>query len=164
MLYYHLEDGLVDLGAAVKGLSEKAEILAEKERKFKGESKKLVLGEKSPINYAFVRNASCLAPTNIIWQPEQSCICFRVLFDQLYSLNKISSSVADMSKNHYEELLKMAKYKQKVEFFKPIYNKDQIDVFLGDYISFEEFRDLWYICKIILVYPTVKAILKEVFL
>ena len=42
-----------------------------------------------------------MSGTNIIWQAEQSRICFRALGDQLNSLKKISSSVADMSQDHY---------------------------------------------------------------
>lgn len=42
---HHLDDGLVDLGAATKDLLEKAEISAEKKRKFKGECRKLVIIE-----------------------------------------------------------------------------------------------------------------------
>ena len=50
--------------ATMKDLVEKAQILAEKKGKFKGEWKKLVLGlllkmsEKSLLKYAFVRNSS----------------------------------------------------------------------------------------------------------
>ena len=98
-------------------------------RKFKGECKKLVLElllkmrKKQPLKYALVRNASCLAPINIIWQAEQSCICFRVLADLLNSLKKISSSVSDMSKDHYEELLKMAKYEHKEDLLSSVTRK-----------------------------------------
>lgn len=51
-----------------------------------------------------------------------------------------------MSKNHYEELLKMAKYKHKEEFLKFSYKEEQLDVFADNYISSEEFKVLWYVC------------------
>ena len=92
------------------------------------------MNEKSPLKYALVKNASCLTPISIIWQPEQSRIRFRHLTDQLYSLKKIASSVADMSKNHYEDLLKMANYKHKEKFLKFSDREDRLDVFLGNYI------------------------------
>ena len=89
--------------------------------------------------FALVRNASCLEPINIIQQPEQSCIYFRALAYQLYSLKKISLSVAKMSKNHYEEFIKIVKYEHIEEVLKFMYKEDQLDVFLVNYISSEEF-------------------------
>ena len=56
-----------------------------------------------------------------------------------------------MSKYHYEEFLKMAKYEHKKEFLKFSYKEDRLDVFLGNYISSEEFKDLWYVFKIVFV-------------
>ena len=136
---YHLEDGIFDLSADTKHLLEKTQISAEKRRKFKGECKKLVLElllkmSKKSLKYALARTASFLAPINIIQQPEQSAIFFRAFADQLCSLKKISSSVAEMLKNHYEEFLKMAKYEDKEEFLKFSYKEDQLDVFLDSYL------------------------------
>ena len=78
------------------------------------------MSKKQPLKYALVRNVSCLAPISIIWQAEQSCICFTVFADLLNSLKKISSSVADISKDHYEELLKMAKYEHKEDLLSSV--------------------------------------------
>ena len=67
-----LEDGLGDLRAATKDLLKKIQISAERKRKFKGLCKQLVLDlilefrRNSPLNFCLVRNASCLAPINMI--------------------------------------------------------------------------------------------------
>ena len=97
--------------AATKDLLEKAQISAERKRKFKGLCKQLVLDlvlefqRKLPLSLFLVRTTSYLAPVNMIRQSEQRNICFRDLFDKLLSLKKISSDVADQAKNEYDELL-----------------------------------------------------------
>ena len=96
---------------------------ANKMGKVKREYKKLTLelllkmSKKLSLKYTLVRNASSLVPINVIRQPEQNRIRFRALADQLYSLKL---SVADISKNHYEQLCKMAKYEHKEEFTRKI--------------------------------------------
>ena len=91
---HHLEDELVDLEAATKNLLEKAQISAERKRKFKGLCKQLVLNlvlkfwRKLPVNFCLVRNVSCLAPINVIRKPEQSRIRFRTLADKLFHWRK----------------------------------------------------------------------------
>ena len=113
---HHLEDGLVDLGAATKNLLEKTQVSFERKRKFKGECKKIVLNllllirEKSPLNYCLVRNASSLSPINMVRDPEKSSSRFRGLADKLYALKAITSNVADNAKNKYSDLFKIAKY------------------------------------------------------
>ena len=97
--------------AATKDLLEKAQISADRKRKFKGLCKQLVLDlvlefqRKLPLSLFLVRTTSYLAPVNMIRQSEQRNICFRDLFDKLLSLKKISSDVADQAKNEYDELL-----------------------------------------------------------
>ena len=86
---HHLEDGLVDLGAATKNLLEKTQVSFERKRKFKGECKKIVLNllllicEELPLNYCLVRNTSSLSPVNMVRDPEKSSIRFRGLADKL---------------------------------------------------------------------------------
>ena len=68
---HHLEDGLVDLGAATKNLLEKTQVSFERKRKFKGECKKIVLNlllfcENLPLNYCLLRNASSLSLINMV--------------------------------------------------------------------------------------------------
>ena len=45
----------------------------------------------------------------------------------------------------------MAQYEHNEEFFNLNYKEDRLSVFLVNYISTEEFKDLWYVCKIIFV-------------
>ena len=97
---HHLEDGLVDLGAATKNLLEKT-LSFERKRKFKGEWKMIVLNllfvffrVKSPLNF-LVRNASSLSPVNMVRESEKSNTHFRDLADKLYALMATTSNVAD---------------------------------------------------------------------
>ena len=119
---YHLQDELVDLRAATKDILEKSHISAEEKRKFKGLCKQLVLDlvlqlwRKSPLTSCLARNASCLAPINMIRQPEQSSTCFRALAEKLFSLKEISSDVAEQPKSQYDELLNLVKYEKNNEF------------------------------------------------
>ena len=115
----HLENGLVDVGAATKDLIQNARVSAENVRKFKGQCKQLVLDvllkirEKSLLRFSIIRNASSLAPINMIRQPEQCTIRFRALVDKLYSLKRITSNNADSAKNQYGNLLDLIKYEHK---------------------------------------------------
>ena len=134
-------DSAQHAGLNIFYLLEKAQISAERKRKFKGLYKQLVLDLvlklqiKSPLNFRRVRNASCLAPINLIRQPEQSSICFRVLADKLFSLKKISSDVADQAKNQYDKLMNLVKYEKNDEFCNFDFKKDQLDAFLAKYLT-----------------------------
>ena len=126
----------MDLGTATKDLLEKVRISAESGRKFKGLYKQIWIGsgsrilEKTPLNFCLVRNASCLAPMNMIRQPKQTSIRFRALAYKLFSLKKISSDVADQAKNQYDELLNLLKYEKNNEFRNFDSKKDRLDAFL----------------------------------
>ena len=154
---HHLEDGLVDLGAATKDLLKKAQISAERKSRFKGLCKQLMLNlvlefwRKLPLNFCLVRNVLCLALINMIRKPEQSSICFRALTDKLSSLKKISSDVADQAKNQYDELLNLVKYEKNNEFCNFDSKKDRLDAFLAKYLTSYGYIDLWHICKLIFV-------------
>ena len=103
------------------------------------------------MNFCLVRNASCLAPINMIRQPEQSSICFRALADKFFSLKKISSDVADKAKNQYDEVLNLVKYEKNNEFCNFNSKKDQLDAFFSKYLTSDSYKDLWHICKFIFV-------------
>ena len=130
----HLEDGLIDVGAATKDLLQKVEVSFERKRKFKGECKKIVVDllikirEKSPLNYCLVRNAASLNPINMIKESENSSIRFRSLADKLFFLKRISSTVADNAKNQYDELLKIVKYEKSDLFRKFNFKVDRLDL------------------------------------
>ena len=106
---------------------------------------------KSPLNFCLVRNASCLAPINMIGQPEQSSIRFRALADKLFTLKKITSDVAEQAKNQYDELLNLVKYEKNDEFCNFDFNKERVDAFLAKYLTSDSYKDLYYICKLIFV-------------
>ena len=154
----HLENDLVDVGAATKDLLRKVEVTAERKRKFKGECKKVILdvltklSERTPLRFSIIRHASAIVPGNMVHVSEICSKRFSNLTDRLYSLNKIKASVADSAKGQFDELLKSVKFEYKTEFLKFDYKKDRLDVFLGSYISGEKkFCDLWFICKTLFI-------------
>ena len=153
----------MDLGATTKDLLEKAQISAERKKKFKGLCKQLVLDlvlefqRKSSLNFCLVRNASYLAQINMIRQLEQSSIRFRALADKLFSLKKISSDVADQAKNQYDELLNLVKYEKSDEFHKFDFKKDQLDAFFPYYLTSDSYKDLSHICKCHMVKVTLRG-------
>ena len=166
---HHLEDGLVDLGAATKNLLEKTQVSFERKRKFKGECKKIVLNllllicEKSSLNYCLVRNASSLSPINMVRDPEKSSICFRGLTVKLYAIKVITSNVADNAKNQYSDLLKIAKYEQNYAFVNLIYKNDRLDSYLSNFLTINDFKDIWHIYKIICLVTWTKRRRKRIF-
>ena len=87
----------------------------------------------------------------MIRQSEQSSIRFRALADKLFSLNKISSDVADQAKNQCGELLNLVKYEKNNEFRNFNSKKDRLDAFLAKYLTSNSYKDLWHICKLIFV-------------
>ena len=86
----------------------------------------------------------------MVRDPEKSSIHFRGLADKLYALKAITSNVADNTKNQYSDLLKIAKYEQNDAFLKFNYN-NQLDSFLSNILTINDFKDIWPICKIIFV-------------
>ena len=60
----HLEDGLVDVGAATKDILDRTQVSNEKKRLFKRDCKSLVLNvllklqERSPLKYCVLRKSS----------------------------------------------------------------------------------------------------------
>ena len=66
----HLEDQLVDAGAATK--KKKFKYLQKKKTKFKKQCKEMVIGifikfqEHSPLNYSLIRNSSSLVPETTV--------------------------------------------------------------------------------------------------
>ena len=87
----------------------------------------------------------------MIRQPEQSSIHFRALADKLFSLKKISSDVADQAKNQCDELLDLVKYEKNNEFCNFNSKKDRLDAFLTKYLTSDNSKDLWHICKLVFV-------------
>ena len=87
----HLEDGLVDVGAATKDILDRTQVSNEKKQLFKRDCKCLVLNvllklqERSPLKYWVLRNSSTLCPRNMVCLSEESSFRFRTLVDKLYN-------------------------------------------------------------------------------
>ena len=155
---HHLENGLVDLGAATKKLLNDVMVSAEKKRKFQGQCKQMVLdillklSERSPLRYTIVRSASCLSPANMINSPKECSQRFTILANRLFDLKKISASVADNSKYQFDQFLKVAQYDQKEQFQKFSFKKDRLDIFFAQFLAENDsYNNLWTICKIIFI-------------
>ena len=154
----HLEDGLVDVGAATKDILDRTQVSNEKKRLFKRDWKSLVLNvllklqERSPFKYCVLKNSSALCPRNVVRLSEESSFRFRTYVDKLYNLRKITVSTADNAKGQYGELLKAVKFEHKERFLKFNFSNDRLDEFLGIYLNNEsQYKDLWLICKLVFV-------------
>ena len=152
----HLESNFVDIGAATKELLKNVQTSAEKKRAFKKECKMMVLEilmkfqERSPLRFVVVRAAAALAPKDMVRHSEESAVRFQALSDKLYALKNITAETADKAKHQFDELLKSVKFEHKEMFLKFNYVEDRLDTFLGLYLANEnQFKDLWYICKLI---------------
>ena len=127
----HLEDGLVDVGAATKDIYDRTQVSNEKKRLFKRDCKSLVLNvllklqERSHLKYCVLRNASVLCPRNMVRLSVESSFRFRTLVDKLYNLRKITVSTADNAKGQYDELLKAVKFEHKERFLKFNFSNDR---------------------------------------
>ena len=106
--------------------------------------------EKSPLN-CLVRKTSSLNPIKMVIEPEKSSIRFRGLADKLYALKAVASNVADNAKNQFDDLLKIAKYEKNDAFVKLDYKNDRLESFLSNFLTTNDFKDLWHVCKIIFV-------------
>ena len=153
----HLENALIDVGAATKDKLDNVLVSLEKKKTFKGECKLMVLDilrklqERSPLRYSIVRNCSSLVPKNMVLHREESTLRFRSLCDRLYALKKISST-ADNGKNRFEEFINFIIFEHKQSFLVFDVNKDRLDRFFGVHLSGEDrYKDLRLICKLVFI-------------
>ena len=110
------------------------------------------LQERCPLQYLVIRNASCLAPTTMITQPEVSKLQFNSLVDKLYSCKWLSEKSSEEAKLQFEEFLSLP-CKQNCEKFSQFkWEEQRIDEFLGAFLhrneKYQAFRD---VCKEIFV-------------
>ena len=68
------------------------------------------------MQFSIVCSALSLNPINMVRHPKESSQMFTKLADRLFALQKITASVADKSKNQYDDLLKTARFEQKDKF------------------------------------------------
>ena len=137
----HLENGLVNVGAATKSKLKAAKVLLEKKRKFRGVCKAVILNilikfaEKWALVYRFIGGARCFNLLNMVRHHVESSQFFKTLADHLFALHKTKASVADKSKSQMNKFLKMARFVQKEKFKNFDFHKDRLDVFFGDHLS-----------------------------
>ena len=147
-----LENGLVDIGAATKLKLHDTKVRAETKRNFMGECKKLIISMLVKImQFSIVFNALFLNPINMVRHPEESSQMFTKLADRLFALQKIATSVADKSKNQYDDLLKTAHFEQKDKFLNFKMKSDRLDGFFGNLLLGKSHAELLSVCQIVFV-------------
>ena len=109
----HLEESLVDLGAATEDHLDQRN---EKNGVFKKECKSLILNvllklqEHCPLKYFILRNVSSFLLQNMVHSNQECSLRFRALVDKLYNLKKISDKTAGNSKDQYDQFLKSVQF------------------------------------------------------
>ena len=76
---------------------------------------------------------------------------FKKLAGNLWTLNKISSKIADNAKFEYDSFQSVAIKKHSEVFLTYEPRKERLDVFLGKYVR-PEFENFWHICKAVFVF------------
>ena len=153
-----LEDGLVDVGSAMKYLLEQAKVSVEKKRALKGECKKMIidilvkLQENTPLGHTIIRNFLALVPINVVHKIDNCSIRFGELADFLYTLNKTTTETSDNSKIQFDDLLEIAKYEHREAFLKFDYKKGRLDEFIWPLLTrLINNKELYTVCKVIFV-------------
>ena len=153
----HLENGLVDTVAATKLKLRDTKVRVETKRNFMGECKKFIINilvkisERFPMQFSIVRNALSLNPINMVRHPEESLQMFTKLADRLFALQKITASVADKSKNQYDDLLETARFERKDKFLNSKMKSDRLDEFFGNLLLGKSHAELLSLCQIVFV-------------
>ena len=148
----------IDIGAAARDALNKVDVAAEKKRQFRKECRGAVvcvllkLMERLPTNKMVVIQASALSPHNMIKIPDKAAKRFKGLADSLYSLKRISSSVADNAKDQFNKLLETEVKSEREKFQAFDFRKMRLDEFLYSMIGTKpEYADLWKICQLIFI-------------
>ena len=76
---------------------------------------------------------------------------FKKLAGNLWTLNKISSKIADNAKFEYDSFQSVAIKKHSEFFLTCGPRKERLDVFLGKYVR-PEFENFWHICKVVFIF------------
>ena len=137
----HLEEFLIDLGAATKDALQKVNVAPEKVRTFLEECKDVVISillkllECLPSNQMVVVNASSLSPVNMASIPAKAHRRFTRLADGLFSLKFITSAVADNAKFQYNQLLKNEVVRNQDKFLEFDFKTQHLDSFLYSFVE-----------------------------
>ena len=151
----HLKEYLIDIGAAAKNTLQNLDVANEKKRTFRTACKDAVLSlllkllERLPTNKLVVVGASSLNPVNMARIPSKSQTRFIKLADTLFSLNFVTSAVADNAKFQYAQFLKNEVVLKQDEFLKFNYSTERVDSFFYPLVAINtDYSDL---CKVMLL-------------
>ena len=110
------------------------------------------LQEKSPLNYAIVRNSRSLSPIVMSTEPKVCALQFSALVDKLFATKWISERVAENAKLQMQEFLSSKCKENKSKFKTFDVHTQRLDDFLGVYLhKNEKYSSLWKICQIVFV-------------
>ena len=153
-----MDEMQVDVGAAARDCILSVTVSAEKKRQFRKECKSAIITillkllERLPTNKNVVINSSSLSPNNLLTMPAKASLRFRRLADSLYSLKKVTSSVADRAKGQFDKFLSSVVRQEKEKLKNFNFRTDRLDDFLYHLIGAnEEFKDLWKVCKLVFI-------------
>ena len=153
-----MDEMQVDIGAAAKDSLNKVNVSAEKKRQFRKECRGAIINtllkllERLPTNKAIVVSASALNPQNMINHCITAAKRFNALADSLYSLKKITSSVADNAKHQFSKFQDNEVKRERDKFVAFNFRKDRLDEFYYPLIgTTPEYADLWRICQLVFI-------------
>ena len=154
----HLENGLVDIGAATNLKFHKTNVKSESKKKFQVECKQFVIAvllkinERSLMQFSIVQNARYLDPVLMARFPEVSSQRFTNLAETFFALNKVSANIANKLKSQRADLFNVACFEHKEKFLDFKMKSDHVGGFLMDLLSEKCHADLLVVIKIIYIY------------
>ena len=153
-----MDEMQIDIGAAAKDSLRKASVAEEKKRQFRKECKGAIvctllkLQERLPTNKNIIVASSALSPQNLVNLSSKSSKRFDALADALYSLKKITSTVADDAKNQFAEFQEKIVKTERKKFSEFNFRKDRLDEFYYALIGTKsEYSSLWKICQLVFI-------------
>ena len=151
-----MDEMQVDIGAAAKSSLDKVSLSSETKRQFRKECKGAIvcillkLLERLPTNKMIIVQAAALSPQNMHTNPAKASRRFKSLADNLFALKKISSKVADNSKDQFRKFLETDVVKQEGKFAEFDFRKTRLGDFLYPFLGTKkEYSDLWTVCLLI---------------
>ena len=105
------------------------------------------LEERSPLQFSLVRVVSSLDQQKMVQSNSTVSLRFKKLAGNLWTLNKISSKIADNAKFEYDSFQSVAIKKHSEFFLTCDPRKERLGVFLEKYVR-PEFENFWHICKV----------------
>ena len=117
--------------------------------------KKIVLKiiDKSPLKYPIARHLSCLDPRKMAESKEMCVREMRKLLKILTDAGRVASSKCDNILSQLGEFIDTVVTSNKSVFadFQPANSTQRLDELMSQYLSTDNFRDLWQLVKLLLV-------------